>query len=212
MSRSPYTKTKWIILRNHVLYRDNHKCKKCGSDEGILNVHHLAYINNKQIYEVHPDLLMTLCKKCHSHSHSNKKMYFNNEEEALTYVRETFGVTPGDKLKGKIIKEENQIMICFSEGTTSNMVLGRIADVSKAEKKDIVKAIASCILSSKIMREEGIYKNYHDFSLFLYDFINKNSTFIIYEWNDFKVKHAKKLDDAERNIQSVSTIYSQKSL
>ena len=193
MSRSPYSKTKWIILRNHVLNRDNHRCKKCGSDEGILNVHHLAYINNKEIYQVHPDLLITLCGKCHCISHSSKKMYFDKEEEALVYVRETFAITPGDKLKEEIIKKNNEIMVSFSEGTKANMVLGRIADESKVDKKYIIQSITSSILSSKIMSDKCIYNNYSEFATFLYDFICINSTFIMNEWNDFKIKHADRI-------------------
>lgn len=56
---------KWILKRNEILARDNHKCTCCG-DEDRLEVHHLYYERNKMAWEYDNDMLKTMCRSCHS--------------------------------------------------------------------------------------------------------------------------------------------------
>ena len=53
-------------IRDHILNRDNHSCKKCGiKNEELYDVHHIDF--NKHNND--EKNLITLCKQCHSKCH-----------------------------------------------------------------------------------------------------------------------------------------------
>lgn len=69
--KSLYKTEKWISLRNSILKRDNYTCRKCGTQEKIMHVHHIKYVGDF-IWDTPPEYLLTLCKKCHEKTHKRK--------------------------------------------------------------------------------------------------------------------------------------------
>lgn len=59
--RSPH----WQRTRKAALKRAGHKCEECGVG-GVLQVHHLTYVNLRQEL---PEDLRVLCRGCHQHAH-----------------------------------------------------------------------------------------------------------------------------------------------
>lgn len=54
----------WIDRRNEILKRDNYQCTKCKSKHK-LQVHHKAYVSDREPWEYTDHYLITLCEKCH---------------------------------------------------------------------------------------------------------------------------------------------------
>jgi len=75
--RSRLTTAKWYKLRDIILARDNHRCKKCGSKETPLHVHHI--LPWRYGGEDEEGNLITLCKHCHAgvESRTIQKIYKN---------------------------------------------------------------------------------------------------------------------------------------
>ena len=69
-TRGDYLNPKWRELRAVVLKRDKHTCRKCGSTNKELHVHHLRY--SGKIWDSPISDLVTLCKDCHNEIHSRK--------------------------------------------------------------------------------------------------------------------------------------------
>lgn len=60
---------KWQKRRLEILQKDGFRCQICGDDEHTLNVHHLVYHKNRNIWEYEDWELITLCEDCHEHQH-----------------------------------------------------------------------------------------------------------------------------------------------
>lgn len=56
---------RWQSKRFEILERDGFMCTNCKS-EIHLHVHHLGYIFNKDPWQYENDMLITLCKDCHT--------------------------------------------------------------------------------------------------------------------------------------------------
>jgi len=68
--RNTYLKSEhWASLRAEKL-KQNPACQKCGCAE-LPDVHHLRY---KQIFDVTPSDLLTVCRKCHAKIHEVEGM------------------------------------------------------------------------------------------------------------------------------------------
>ena len=61
---------KWQRKRLEIMQRDGFKCRICKDDKSTLNVHHLYYIKDKELYDYDNETLVTLCKDCHSYAHN----------------------------------------------------------------------------------------------------------------------------------------------
>ncbi len=59
----------WLDKREHIINRDNHRCKMCGRHLPSLNVHHRYYLFEHKAWEYNDEVLVTLCKKCHEFIH-----------------------------------------------------------------------------------------------------------------------------------------------
>ena len=55
--------------------RDKFKCTECGDKENMLQVHHKMYLNGKKVWEYPNELLVTLCKDCHSGKNEQKREF-----------------------------------------------------------------------------------------------------------------------------------------
>jgi len=70
-----YEKPEWKAKRIKILERDGYKCVSCGRGvvEGVqLQVHHLVYDNDLEMWEVPDWYLVTLCFRCHQKEHSKR--------------------------------------------------------------------------------------------------------------------------------------------
>ena len=58
----------WQKRRLMLLERDNWKCKThdCKGQSSQLEIHHIDYIPGNKIWEYPDDMLITLCRDCHS--------------------------------------------------------------------------------------------------------------------------------------------------
>lgn len=61
---------KWQRRRLEILEKDDFTCQMCGDKEMTLNVHHLHYHKNRDIWDYKDWELITLCDDCHSNEHS----------------------------------------------------------------------------------------------------------------------------------------------
>lgn len=58
---------RWLDKRTEILIRDNFHCTKCASDANTnLEVHHLGYLSGRMAWQYPNDMLLTLCRICHS--------------------------------------------------------------------------------------------------------------------------------------------------
>jgi 5-methylcytosine-specific restriction endonuclease McrA len=69
----------WKLKRKQILIRDNHRCKRCGSDNS-LQVHHRQYQRTTltgeylKPWDYDAQNLVTLCTHCHKTGHQNFKV------------------------------------------------------------------------------------------------------------------------------------------
>ena len=56
-------------LREDILARDGHRCRRCGTAEGMLQVHHV----DRDKSNTHPSNLLTLCAACHLAFHGRRE-------------------------------------------------------------------------------------------------------------------------------------------
>ena len=71
---SVYNDPRWIKLRNSIRKRDNFACRKCGTKNKILHVHHTKYIIGRPVWNIPAKYLITLCEDCHEKEHKEKKI------------------------------------------------------------------------------------------------------------------------------------------
>lgn len=62
----------WDYIRQEALDRDNHKCKRCGSNYS-LHVHHIISLSHSGSNDL--SNLITLCEDCHAQCHPHMKGY-----------------------------------------------------------------------------------------------------------------------------------------
>lgn len=63
---------RWQKKRLEIMQRDNFTCQLCGSESGVLNVHHKHYVEGRLPWEYEGGLLVTLCQDCHKKIHMNE--------------------------------------------------------------------------------------------------------------------------------------------
>ena len=61
---------KWQRRRLEILERDGFACRKCGSEEDTLVIHHLYYRRGRDPWDYEDDVLVTLCMDCHQDEHA----------------------------------------------------------------------------------------------------------------------------------------------
>lgn len=64
-----YQHPKWQELRLRVMERDGFACRKCGSKDKQLHVHHLKYTVGAEVWESPLEDLLTACCDCHGDAH-----------------------------------------------------------------------------------------------------------------------------------------------
>lgn len=72
----------WHERRNQILARDEFKCRYCGRSRSafdpdcVLEVHHQHYIINRLPWDYPDELLITLCKPCHTKLHEQHRVFY----------------------------------------------------------------------------------------------------------------------------------------
>ncbi len=69
--RSP----KWQRKRLEILQRDHFTCQLCSDTETELQVHHKQYSPGKEPWDYENELLVTVCRQCHSYVTDNGYPY-----------------------------------------------------------------------------------------------------------------------------------------
>lgn len=75
MNKSEYSQKlrdpKWQKKRLEIMQRDNFTCRKCGSKDKTLHVHHVEYHNGNDPWEYPDNYYLTLCFECHEEEGDN---------------------------------------------------------------------------------------------------------------------------------------------
>jgi len=62
----------WQERRLRIMERDKFKCVKCGKKD-YLEIHHIDYWDEHKAWEYPDDMLLTLCRPCHSEEKNRPK-------------------------------------------------------------------------------------------------------------------------------------------
>lgn len=57
---------RWQQRKTAIQIRDQMKCQKCGNNKDTMSVHHRHYILGREPWDYPDELLVLLCRKCHS--------------------------------------------------------------------------------------------------------------------------------------------------
>lgn len=85
---------RWQKKRLEILQRDEFTCQSCGDTEATLHVHHLAYFNDKECWDIENEFLVTLCYDCHESntlSFNKAKQYLQSytyDSDAIGYIHD----------------------------------------------------------------------------------------------------------------------------
>lgn len=133
---------KWQKRRLEIMEKDNFTCQLCGDTETMLNVHHLAYHRDRNIWEYDDWELMTLCENCHKDEHSSL-------DDLTSYIESI-------KSKGVTMRE----IIAVLDSIDIDLYLGHdrtindfVGDCSAMGRDNDIKLLAD--------RRENLKKNYH---------------------------------------------------
>ncbi len=63
--KEKYLDPRWQKMRLQIMERDGFACTVCGETKLTLNVHHEEYWPGRDPWEYHPNILLTLCVRCH---------------------------------------------------------------------------------------------------------------------------------------------------
>lgn len=86
----------WKAQRERVLHRDNYKCKICGAQHDVMNVHHIFY--HHPLSEMNDNDLVTLCPNCHSVVHSIQKRMNEFAEVEMRKLKQEWGKKMSDEI------------------------------------------------------------------------------------------------------------------
>lgn len=73
----------WQKKRLEILNRDNFTCQACGSGNKTLNIHHLYYADNCNVWDYENEALLTLCEDCHKREEREMKQEIVNLIESV---------------------------------------------------------------------------------------------------------------------------------
>lgn len=71
---------RWQKRRLEIMQNDNFTCQLCGDTDSMLNVHHLSYHKDRNIWEYEDWELITLCENRHTEEHSSMDDIINEIE------------------------------------------------------------------------------------------------------------------------------------
>lgn len=133
---------KWQKRRLEIMNRDNFTCQLCGDTETMLNVHHLSYHQDRNIWDYEDWELMTLCENCHKDEHSSMDDLIAEIETLKSHgvtMREIFSVL-----------NDLDISLYLGNDRIINKIVG---DCSAIGREDDIKLLAD--------RREMLKKDFH---------------------------------------------------
>lgn len=80
---------RWQRKRLEIMNRDDFRCQCCNSGTTTLNVHHRAYLKNRDPWDYQNHMLTTLCEPCHERTKANLRLVLDqvaSNEVLLNWV------------------------------------------------------------------------------------------------------------------------------
>ena len=80
---------RWQRKRLEIMNRDCFRCQRCHTDTTTLNVHHRAYLKNRDPWDYQDHMLTTLCQPCHERTEANLRLVLDqiaSNEVLLNWV------------------------------------------------------------------------------------------------------------------------------
>lgn len=142
---------RWQRKRLEIMSRDDFQCRRCHTKTNTLNVHHRAYLKNRDPWDYQDHMLTTLCEPCHERTESNLRLVLDqiaNNESLLNWI-ELFS-TERNELAIEWSTNWIRSLIAF-RSEASEVTLQALNEVSK-DFIDIINATsthADQILKSK---------------------------------------------------------------
>ncbi len=142
---------RWQRKRLEIMNRDNFECQRCHSATSTLNVHHRAYLKNRDPWDYQDHMLTTLCEPCHERTESNLRLVLDQiaSNEALLNWIELFS------------KQENERAIEWSTTWIRSLMDFRsqtneaTLHAMEALSKDFIEAInITCASADQIIKSK----------------------------------------------------------
>jgi hypothetical protein len=90
---------RWQRKRLEIMSRDDFKCQRCQTKTNTLNVHHRAYLKNRDPWDYQDHMLTTLCQPCHERTEANLRLVLDqiaSNEVLLNWV-ELFSIEENER-------------------------------------------------------------------------------------------------------------------
>jgi len=77
---------RWQKKRLEIMDRDKFECQYCADTKTTLEIHHIKYIFNIDVWDYDNNLLITLCSDCHKRITNLKKNIKENIDLSFTHI------------------------------------------------------------------------------------------------------------------------------
>ena len=176
----------------YVLCRDNHKCKLCEKNKGVLEVHHMLKVSDGGTNN--PENLVTLCEKCHKKVHKDLKI--------ATKLKKIFG-----KLKKRHVHTTilNTIMPLFYEWLIKNFSKVSITYGYKTKEKrrkfslEKTHALDAYLISLNSNNPNFVSANFANIKIYQYKQFRRHHRQLIHATRDRNYKLDNKIVAKNRN-------------
>jgi len=133
-----YRDPRWQMKRLRIMERDNATCQECCEPGKHLNVHHLYYVKNREVWDYPDWALLTLCEDCHKQANPERD---EEEENAQSQWEQTI-----DRLVGvvgfgwecELVDLAYEIHLTKeATGMTGNQVIGKLVHLMGDLRKEV---------------------------------------------------------------------------
>lgn len=142
---------RWQRKRLEIMSRDDFQCQQCQTKTNTLNVHHRAYLKNRDPWDYQDHMLTTLCEPCHERTEANLRLVLDQiaSNEALLNWVELFSKQENERAIEWSTSWIRSLMAFRSDAST--VTLRGIDSVSQdfIEAINATSAHADQILKSK---------------------------------------------------------------
>lgn len=104
---------RWQQKRLQIFQRDKFQCRRCGTKEKTLHLHHYIYEKGKEPWEAQDISLITLCTDCHKVEHIDRKLFTPLELGLIEMIRALTGYDFSDKdtLEKSVLEQVNELIL-----------------------------------------------------------------------------------------------------
>ncbi len=175
--KKSYRSSKWLKLRERVLYRDGYRCVQCQkpATEVELQVHHLYYTEGKKAWEYPEADLITLCKGCHAQVHGKEMPQFGWVYEGMEDLGDLIGTCDfcGTNIRyvHYIYHEQwGHTTLTVGAHCADKLTESSVASEKEAERKKSARNLTTFINPQKWkIIKNGIKRNYKQYKIFIWD-------------------------------------------